>query len=222
MFFLNKYNNVLTQKNKMVFNIKINKMKRRDAIKNTALLMGYAVSASAIAGLMSGCETDTKTPVNMWKSKSMSETQLNTLREAAERILPATEGIVGAKDVMVERFVDEMLDGAYKPAEIASFKQGLDDLEAAAQAAYNNTFAKLKPAEMDALITRIGEAAMAVKDQDNEVEPFFFALKEITLLGFFTSEKVGEKVLNYLPIPGGYDGDVPMSEIPNGGRAWSF
>ncbi len=197
-------------------------MKRRDAIKNTALLMGYAVSASAIAGLMSGCQADTKTPVDMWKAKAMSDTQINTLREAAERILPATEGIVGAKDVMVERFVDEMLDGAYEPAEIASFKKGLDDLEATAQATYNNTFAKLKPEEMDALITKIGEAAMAIKDEEHEVEPFFFALKGITLLGFFTSEKVGEEVLNYLPIPGGYQGDVPMSEIPQGGRAWSF
>ncbi|MFK8009551.1 MAG: gluconate 2-dehydrogenase subunit 3 family protein [Saprospiraceae bacterium] len=197
-------------------------MKRRDAIKNTALLMGYAVSASAIAGLMSGCQADTKTPADVWKPKAMSDTQFNTLREAAERILPATEDMVGAKDVMVERFVDEMLDGAYEPAEIASFKQGLDDLEAAAQAAHNNTFAKLKPTEMDALITKIGEAAMAVKDEENEIEPFFFALKEATLLGFFTSEKVGEEVLNYLPIPGGYQGDVPMSEIPQGGRAWSF
>lgn len=197
-------------------------MKRRDAIKNTALLMGYAVSASAIAGLMSGCEADTKTPANVWKAKSMSDTQVNTLREAAERILPATEGMVGAKDVMVERFIDEMLDGAYEPAEITSFKKGLDDLEAAAQADYNNTFAKLKPDEMDVLITKIGEIAMPFKDEDNEVEPFFFALKEVTLLGFFTSEKVGEEVLNYLPIPGGYQGDVPMSEIPQGGRAWSF
>lgn len=197
-------------------------MKRRDAIKNTALLMGYAVSASAIAGLMSGCQADTKTPANVWKSKTMTDTQLNTIREAAERILPASEGIVGAKDVMVERFVDEMLDGAYKPAKTAAFKKGLDDLEADAQATYNNTFAKLKPEEMDALITKIGKAAMAVKDQDNENEPFFFALKGITLLGFFTSEKVGEEVLNYLPIPGGYDGDVPMSEIPQGGRAWSI
>lgn len=197
-------------------------MKRRDAIKNTALLMGYAVSASAIAGLMSGCQADTKTPADMWKSKTMSDTQVNTLREAAERILPATEDIVGAKDVMVERFVDEMLDGAYEPAEIASFKTGLDGLEAAAQTTYKNSFAKLKPAEMDALITKIGEAAMAVKDEENEIEPFFFALKGITLLGFFTSEKVGEEVLNYLPIPGGYQGDVPMTEIPQGGRAWSF
>ena len=197
-------------------------MKRRDAIKNTALLMGYAVSASAIAGLMSGCQADTKTPANVWKAKNMTDIQLSTIREAAERILPASEGIVGAKDVMVERFVDEMLGGAYKPAETAAFKKGLDELEAAAQATYNNTFAKIKPEEMDALITKIGKAAMAVKDQESEVEPFFFALKAITLLGFFTSEKVGEEVLNYLPIPTEYRGDVPMSEIPQGGRAWSI
>jgi hypothetical protein len=197
-------------------------MKRRDAIKNTALLMGYAVSASAIAGLMSGCQADLKTPANVWKAKTMTATQLNTLREAAERILPASEGIVGAKDVMVERFVDEMLDGNYKSAETVAFKKGLDDLETAAQATYNNAFAKLQPEEMDALITEIGKVAMAVKGQKNEVEPFFFALKGITLLGFFTSEKVGEEVLNYLPIPGEYRGDVPVSEIPQGGRAWSF
>ena len=75
---------------------------------------------------------------------------------------------------------------------------------------------------MDALITKVGEEAMSIEGEDNEVEPFFYALKGITLLGFFTSEKVGEDVLNYLPIPGGYWGDVPMSEIPQEGRIWSF
>ena len=196
-------------------------MKRRDAIKRTALLMGYAVSASAIAGVMSGCEADVKTPEILWKPKALSDVQIGTLREAAERIVPATEGIVGAKDVMVERFGDDMLATAYKPEETARFKKGLDELEASAQAAHSKAFAKLDAAQMDELITKIMNDGAPNKDADGADQPFFFALKSMTLLGYFTSEKVGEEVLNYLPIPGGYNGDVPMSEIEKG-RAWSL
>ncbi len=196
-------------------------MKRREALKRTAMIMGYAVSASAMAGVMSGCQADTKTPAELWKAKALSDTQINTLREAAERIVPATEGIVGAKDVKVERFIDEMCASYFEAEETEAFKKGIDALEADAQATHNKTFADLEPAQMDGLITKIMNEAVAKKDEESEIEPFFFALKGATLLGFFSSEEVGENVLNYDPIPGDYQGCVPMSEIENG-RLWSL
>lgn len=196
-------------------------MKRREALKRTALLMGYAVSASAITGVMSGCQADTKTPADGWKPKAFSETQINTLKEAAERILPATDGIIGAKDVMVERFADEMYNGFYKPEQVTVFKAGLDKLEADAKATHNKSFADLSEEQMDEMLTVIMNEAKGKEDASEADKPFFFPLKEITLLGFYTSEKVGKEVLNYLPVPGAYNGCFPLSEVENG-RAWSL
>jgi len=205
-------------------------MKRREAIKKTALLMGYAVSAGAVAGVMSGCQADES---EGWKPKAFSDVQMKTLREVCERILPATEGIVGAKDVMVHRFIDELYHTCFKADKVAAFKKGLDLLETDAHSTYNKAFAKLSSEEMDGEITKIAERAiierkaikhpklMANYKRKDLINPFFSELREATMLGFFTSEKVGTDVLNYDPIPGGYNGCLPLSEVPNG-RNWSF
>jgi gluconate 2-dehydrogenase gamma chain len=70
-------------------------MDRREAIKRTALLMGGAVSASAIMGIMKGC---TPKPTIDWKPSFLTEDQGLTVSTLAEIILPKTE-TAGAIDV---------------------------------------------------------------------------------------------------------------------------
>jgi len=190
-------------------------MKRRDAIKRTALIMGYAVSASAIAGVMGGCQADKALD---WTPKFLSATQQKTLSEATERILPKTK-TPGAKDVMVDRFIDELMHFIYKPEESKAFSDGLDKLEADAQAAHNSSFADLEDAKKDALLTTAMNAAKAEKEKNPnaEIPPFFSSLKQLTFLGYFNSEEIGEKVLAYDPVPGTYQGCIPLE-----GNAWSL
>ncbi|MFB3104238.1 MAG: gluconate 2-dehydrogenase subunit 3 family protein, partial [Pseudomonadales bacterium] len=45
---------------------------------------------------------------------------------------------------------------------------------------------------------------------------FLLSVRQNTLFGYFTSEKVGKEVLNYDPIPDRYDGCVPLADIGNG------
>ena len=208
-------------------------MKRREAIKRTAFLLGYSVSAAAVTGVLAGCNADTKTSEEGWKPKAFSDVQMNTIKEASERILPATEGVIGAKDVMVDRFIDELYFSYFKPDKIAAFKKGLDGLEEEAKANYNNSFASLNNEQMDEVLTKVAEQAVieekakedmgptASIERKDIINPFFFDLKEATLLGYFTSEKVGMSVLNFDPIPTEYNGCVPITDIPNG-RLWSI
>lgn len=48
---------------------------------------------------------------------------------------------------------------------------------------------------------------------------FLLNIRNLSLLGYFTSEKVGREVLNFDPIPGRYEPCVPISEI---GNAWTI
>ena len=193
-------------------------MKRRDALKRTALIMGYAVSATAMAGVMNGCKADTTTPDAIWKPQFFSAPQIKNLAEAVERILPKTE-TPGAKDMMVHRFIDELMHSIYKPEESKIYSDGMDKMEANAQAAHQKSFADLEDTQKDALLTTMMKDAKIEKDNnpDAEFPPFFNALKELTFLGFFTSEKVGKEVFAYDPVPGKYDGCIPLE-----GNAWAF
>jgi gluconate 2-dehydrogenase gamma chain len=49
-------------------------------------------------------------------------------------------------------------------------------------------------------------------------QPFFRTMKELTLLGYYTSQPGATQELRYAPIPGRFDGCVPFATV---GRAWS-
>jgi hypothetical protein len=70
-------------------------------------------------------------------------------------------------------------------------------------------FSQLTAAQQDGLLTKVAAAA-----QDKE-KTFFHLIKELTLLGFFSSEPIGRNVLHYDPIPGRYDGCIPLAEVGN-------
>jgi hypothetical protein len=44
-------------------------------------------------------------------------------------------------------------------------------------------------------------------------------MKELTLLGYFTSEVGATKALRYVPIPGRFDGCIPYKK---GDKAWAL
>jgi gluconate 2-dehydrogenase gamma chain len=48
--------------------------------------------------------------------------------------------------------------------------------------------------------------------------PFIMTMKELTLLGFFTSKPGVTEVLQYEAVPGRYIGCQPLAEV---GKAWA-
>jgi len=54
------------------------------------------------------------------------------------------------------------------------------------------------------------------KDAPNH---YFRMIKELTLLGYFTSEVGCTQALRYLPVPGKYDGDYAYKP---GDKAWAL
>ena len=209
--------------------------------------MGYALSASTVMGVMNGCKADMVTSEAGWKSAFFDAKENNLLEIITEQILPATD-TPGANDVFVHRFMDEMVAEVYTPEMQERFRKGLADFAADCKTTYGKDFADCTDEQRDELLLKHEAAARAMAPQIKEAneeekirfarmasqemssgvtyqhvnqEPFFKLLKEMTLVGYFTSEKVGEEVLNYDPIPGM---DIPcldMSEVPNG-RSWSL
>ena len=53
------------------------------------------------------------------------------------------------------------------------------------------------------------------------MRPFILTMKELALLGFFTSEVGATQILQYLPVPGRLDVCIPMREAGNG-KTWAL
>jgi hypothetical protein len=177
----------------------VDSITRREAIRRTSLMLGVAITPSLLTGVMQA-QTARSAPRPVY----LNPKQFGTAGAIAERILPKSDS-PGAMDVGVPAFIDLMY-GKYMTAdEQRVFSAGLAEVESTA----GGDFTRLAPARQDEVLTKIAVAAQ------NREKTFFHLIKELTLLGYFTSEQVGKKVLHYDPIPGRYDGCIPISEVGN-------
>ncbi|WP_276373354.1 gluconate 2-dehydrogenase subunit 3 family protein [Chryseolinea sp. H1M3-3] len=189
-------------------------MDRREALKRTAWLMGGAVSAPAILGILKGC---TAKPTIDWKPVFLSPEQGSLITQVSEIIIPKTD-TPGAKDVGVPGFIDQIVNECFTKEDQESFKKGLQEFDDAAKKEHGDSFIELDAEEQTAFVKKIHDAA--VNAEDNGKRPFILTLKELTMLGFFTSEPGATQVLQYSPVPGAYKGCIPLSEAGNG-KSWA-
>ncbi len=190
---------------------------RREALRKTALLMGAAVSASALTGILQGCKA---TPELAYVPQFFTEDQARIITEVAEIIIPRTD-TPGAKDAGVPGFIDLMLKDCYNKEDQDRFLAGLSAFDEEAKKAYGDSFIYCKPEQQVELVTQMhGEALADAKANKDAKKPFILMAKELTLLGFFTSEPGATQVLQYVAVPGSYKGCIPLAEAGNG-KTWA-
>lgn len=199
-------------------------MNRREAIQRTAMALGYAVTGPALAGVLKGCKA---APEIDYKPVFFTNEQAAAIAELSEIIIPKTN-TPGAKDAGVPGFIDSMLKEVYSKEEQDKFIKGLEEFEAEAQKEYGETFANCDHEDQVALFKKHHDAAVSAMGTGGPTgwwntaggadKPFVLKMKELTLLGFFTSEPGATQVLQYNQVPGPFRGCVPLSEV---GKAWA-
>ncbi|MDQ2656828.1 MAG: gluconate 2-dehydrogenase subunit 3 family protein, partial [Bacteroidota bacterium] len=73
-----------------------------------------------------------------------------------------------------------------------------------------------------ALVRKLHDAAVEAESTTDPApkRPFILMMKELTMLGFFTSQAGATQVLQYEAVPGAYKGCIPLSEAGNG-KTWA-
>lgn len=198
-------------------------MNRREAIRQVAWLMGGVVSAPAILGVLSGCSPKEQ-PGIAWKPVFLSEGQGAVVAEVAELMIPRTD-TPGAGDVGVPAFIDLMLKDCYPKEDQERFIRGLNALDEDAKAAHGKGFMQLVPEQRMALVQKVHDAAAAEERNMSappaELErPFVLMMKELSMLGYFTSKVGATQVLQYVAVPGAFHACIPVAEAGNG-RSWA-
>ena len=188
-------------------------MDRREAIRKAAMLMGGVISAPAIMGVLNGC---TAKPTIDWKPSFLTEDQGILITQLSDIIIPKTD-TPGAKDVGVPGFIDVMVKDVYSKEDQDRFLEGLKAFNDGAEKKYGDPFIELTPEQQSEYTI---ETHVVALDQLalGEKRHFILMAKELTLLGFFTSEVGATQVLQYDPVPGAYHGCVPLEEV---GKTWA-
>jgi gluconate 2-dehydrogenase gamma chain len=198
-------------------------MNRREALQQVAWLMGGAVSAPAILGVLSGCSPKSQ-PGVAWKPVFLTEGQGAVVAEVAELMIPRTD-TPGAGDVGVPAFIDLMLRDAYPKQDQERFIGGLNALDETARQAHGKGFMQISSQQRMALLQKIHDVAAAEEHQLNVPpaqlqRPFVLMMKELSMLGYFTSKVGATQVLQYVAVPGAFHGCIPVAEAGNG-KTWA-
>lgn len=191
-------------------------MNRRELLGQAALMLGGTLSASTIAGILSGCQSVARKDPGGYVPQTLTPTQDEVLATVAELIIPTTD-TPGGRAAGVNRFIDGMLTAVYTEAERKQFLVGLADLEARAKVG-GASFLASSPERQVGILKALETESLAATTSGTANEAFFRTLKGLTLIGYYRSEIGASQELKYLTIPGYYNGDVPFKEI---GRAWS-
>lgn len=189
-------------------------MNRREALSRVALLAGVAVTGAEF--FLSGCKNNsTVNTDNLFEKETLA-----FLNEAGETILPQT-ATPGAKAADVGSFMAVMVRDCYTEKEQYAFKKGITILNETCKKKYNKYFTEATSLQRTELLTLLDKEAGEYNKKKKEEEPnhYFTMIKQLTLLGFFTSEVGCTQATRYLPVPGKFVGDYPYKK---GDKAWAL
>lgn len=213
-------------------------MDRRDAVKSIAILIGGTLSATTIATLFDGCTQPGKDGANLFNSL---HEQL--VIEISDIIIPTTTMSPGAKAAGVGSFITMMIKDCYPEEAQQAFVKGLDAVEASAKQDFGKSFMEIAVAEREQIIAKVREKTlldqkeekekndalpksekekaanpMDVKEKPKTTPQFFAIIRDLSILGFFTSEIGATQAYEYIAIPGRYDG---CADLKPGQRVWA-
>ncbi|MDQ7040535.1 MAG: gluconate 2-dehydrogenase subunit 3 family protein [Rhodothermus sp.] len=221
-------------------------MDRREALKHLALLTGGALSMSTIAGVLGGCRAGSAP--GTYQPQTLSSDQHELVATIAELIIPETDtpgaraaGVPEFIDRMLthwmyaaerEHFLQELsrVDARAQERFGRSFVQAspeqqvqlLQELEREAKEAEPRrvVIERATGQIVDGPDTSAEDIAQGRPPRTLTVElrPFFRVMKELTVVGYYTSEVGATQELRLHLVPGRYDACVPYDQI---GRAWA-
>lgn len=193
-------------------------MNRRKAIQNTSLVLGAAVGTPALLVLLNACKTKPRVD---WKPQFFTKEEASFISDLVDKILPRTD-TPGALDVKVDVFLDKVFAEVYDKKGQDSIRTDMAKFNADCQKSHGAVFAKLSEADKISVLKaaekssgKFGRGVWGKAVTDEGPVGFYRSIKSSAIWAYFTSEKMGRDVLNYDPVPGEYNGCLPVSDVGN-------
>ena len=205
-------------------------MERRELLKIIAVLTGSALVGGDV--FLSGCKTSVKKGEGL-----LSADDIALLDEVGDIIIPVTD-TPGAKAAKVGEFMNVYVGDCYRADQQKAFTEGLVALDKACEKQFSKSFMKLTTAERTTVLTGLEAEAKAYNQQISDKEKaardlakkdmkesdraplhYYTMIKQLTLMGYFTSEIGMKEALRFLPVPGKYDGNFLYKK---GDKAWAI
>jgi hypothetical protein len=188
---------------------------RREAILRVSAMLG-GVALVGQSAMLAGCGQDRESAP---AEGLFTAAEIAFLDEIADTILPET-GTPGAKAAAVGPFIALMVADTYSPEEQQHFKMGMQSVDAECRKIHADDFMSVTAAQRLELLEKLDAEQMEYMAEQSDDAPahYFRMMKELTLLGYFTSEIGYTQAMRYIETPGRFDPCVPFTP---GDKAWA-
>tara|TARA_R110002020_G_scaffold174704_4_gene366229 strand:+ start:19663 stop:20256 length:594 start_codon:yes stop_codon:yes gene_type:complete len=197
-------------------------MDRRTALKFTGNMTAAAVVGPSLLSLLQSCKEEAR--VN-WQPMFLTMGEAACISKIVDMVLPRTD-TPGALDVKVDIFMDRAFAKLYNAEGQDRIRNEIGTFNADCKRDFGDHFLDLSDADRIKVLEKaeqvpgqFGSSVWGTGVGPQEPVGFYRSLKSMALWAYFTSEEIGETVLSYDPIPGAYNGCVPLSEV---GNKWSL
>jgi hypothetical protein len=172
---------------------------------------GTVIGAQAF---LSGCKREDKAINELF-----TESDVALMNEIGETIIPTTD-TPGAKAVDIGSFMAMMVLDTYTNEDQQVFVKGLQKIRKDFEAQYGESFMEASEETRHEYLSRQNEELTMWNNNrsQGDKEHYFRMLKELTLLGYFTSEIGATQALRYVETPGRYEACIPYEK---GDRVWA-
>lgn len=195
-------------------------MTRREAVIKMAMLMGATVVGPRL--FAANFDKIALAP----EPGVFSADEVALLDEIGDTILPATD-VPGAKAAGIGAFISMMMRDCYDVRDQNALKEGLLTIDHLFKTRFGGTFIKGRAEDRTTLLNELDQEQKRsnphprkksdIAQRQNEGPHYFLIIKELTILGYFTSEIGCTQALKFIEVPGHYDGAV---DYKPGDHAW--
>ena len=174
-------------------------MNRRELLKKSAIAsLGLSLSPALLVSLESCSKKRPTTDSPVY----LDQEQFDSIWQIAELVLPKTES-PGADDAKVTPFIDQLFGEFFEEDMKREYTSGLQKFLNNCKSEKGKPFLDLEEKDQIDYLDFV--------DRDEEKDTFFRSFKGIILWSYFTSEQ-GMRSMNYLPVPGRYNGCIEIDE----------
>jgi glucoside 3-dehydrogenase (cytochrome c) hitch-hiker subunit len=205
---------------------------RREVLQRVSVLLGGAALTCGDRVLALSFDVAVRDAAMVQGTGAFTASDVALLDEIAETILPETS-TPGARAAKTGAFMALMVTDAYTVQAQQVFRAGLGQVDEACRKAHGVAFMQAAPAQRLAVVEALDREQKAVMDAripertrrvpaappaSDEPAHYFRMMKELTLLGYFTSEIGCTKALRYRESPGRFD---PCAPLAPGDKSWA-
>ncbi|MEQ6120433.1 gluconate 2-dehydrogenase subunit 3 family protein [Reichenbachiella sp. MALMAid0571] len=181
-------------------------MKRREALKKTSLILKSVVLAPGVFSALQACKSDSS---NTKKRLVLTDVQYYLVNAIADTIIPPTDTL-GASQAQVGQFIDLLLKDVFEKDVRKTFLDGLTDFDKDCKRVTGKTFLSLDEQKRADYLKKTDMEVMG--KEYKEGVPFYYTFKLLTVDVYFSTEEGVRQNLNYVPVPGEYQGTIEWKE----------